>query len=125
MEELAPMKTNEVLHQLKNLPEDTLLTTEHIIGLVQVLKPLLNEKQQDKETDYDAFPNSKLINEKMLSDWLCESVHTIRKWREKGIGPKFVKSTTGSVRYQVGTIREWIDSHVYVSTTEYDYRNRK
>lgn len=125
MEELAPMKANEVLHQLKNIPEDTLLTTEHIKGLVQVLQPLLNEKKQYKETDYDAFPNSKLINEKMLSDWLCESVSTIQKWRAKGIGPKFVKSTTGSVRYKVGTIRAWIDSHVYVSTTEYDYRNRK
>lgn len=119
------MKTNEILHQLKNLPEDTLLTTERIKGLVQVLQPLLNEKKQDEETDYDAFSNFKLINEKMLSDWLCESVSTIQKWRAKGIGPKFVKSTTGSVRYKVGTIREWIDSNVYVSTTEYDYRNRK
>lgn len=119
------MNPQEFLYQLKNLPEDTLLTSEHIKGIVEVLQPLIEQEKKVEKTNYDEFADSKLINEIMLADWICESVHTIQKWRVKGTGPKFVKSTSGSVRYKVGHIKEWIDGNVYGSTTEYDYRKGK
>lgn len=117
------MTPEEFLHKLKNLPEDSLLTPAHIVGIVEIIKPLLKEKPA--EIDYDKLSNSQLIDENTLAKWLCQSIHTIRKWREKGgVGPKFTKVSSGSVRYKVQHIREWLDDNVYTSTTDYDYRSR-
>lgn len=115
------MTPEEFLHQLKNLPEDSLLTPAHIVGIVEIIKPLLKEKPA--EIDYDKLSNSQLIDENTLAKWLCQSIHTIRKWREKGgVGPKFTKVSSGSVRYKVQHIRDWLDDNIYTSTTDYDYR---
>lgn len=61
------MKANEFLHQLKNIPEDTLLTTEHIKGLVEILQPLLKEESKKAEINYDKFADSRLFKNHLLS----------------------------------------------------------
>lgn len=120
------MTPEEFLHNLKNLPEDSLLTPAHIVGIVEILRPLIKKEAISTEVDYDKLPGSKYIDEKALAEWICQSVHTIRKWREiGGVGPKFTKPSSGSVRYKVGHVREWLDDNIYTSTTDYDYRNRK
>jgi len=39
------------------------------------------------------------------------SVHTLRTWRRRGIGPKFIKaeSKRGTVRYDINDVDQWIE----------------
>lgn len=39
------------------------------------------------------------------------SVNTLRTWRRRGIGPKFIKaeSTKGTVRYDLNDVNQWIE----------------
>lgn len=54
-----------------------------------------------------------LLNEKQVSALTGYSLHTLRKWRSQGDGPRFVKNGNdryGSVRYSPADIQEWADN---------------
>jgi hypothetical protein len=108
------MTPSEFLYHLKKLPADTPMTATHVAAILETLTPLLKHQPQ---TDFDSLPNSKLIDEDALAEWLDESPSSLQKWRLKGDGPKFVKGPK-SVRYAVGAVRDWIASRTVISTTE-------
>ncbi|WP_175888063.1 hypothetical protein [Burkholderia contaminans] len=111
------MTPTEFLFHLKNLPEDTPITASHIAGILEVISPML--KEEKKLTDFDSLSASQLINENTLAEWICESVFTIQGWRVKGgIGPDYVKNKKGSVRYQVGAVRDWIKDNTISNTAQ-------
>ncbi|MFM0455060.1 hypothetical protein PQR21_32175 [Paraburkholderia nemoris] len=112
------MQPSEFLYRIKNLPADTPLTATHVAALIEALSPILTKPAP---IDLDALPNSKLIDETTLADWLGESVSTLQKWRVSGNGPKFVKNPK-SVRYQVGAVRDWIEHNTVQSTSEASVR---
>jgi len=104
----------EFLYKLKQLPADTPITANHIVAILDTVASLIDKASG---IDFDALPNSKLIDEDMLADWLSESSSTLQKWRVKGGGPNYVRGPK-SVRYSVGAVRDWIDSRTVKSTTE-------
>lgn len=104
----------EFLYKLKQLPADMLITANHIVAILDTVASLIDKASG---IDFDALPNSKLIDEDMLADWLSESSSTLQKWRVKGGGPNYVRGPK-SVRYSVGAVRDWIDSRTVKSTTE-------
>ncbi|ONU48822.1 helix-turn-helix transcriptional regulator [Burkholderia cenocepacia] len=69
-------------------------------------------------TDFDSLSDAQLINENLLSEWLDQPTATLQKWRVTGKGPKYVKFKNRSVRYQVGTIRRWLDEQTVAHTAE-------
>jgi hypothetical protein len=73
-----------------------------------------------KPTDFDSFSNSQLIDENLLAEWIAEPVKTIQYWRSKGrnVGPDIAKNRSGSVRYQVGTVRDWIKENTISNTAQ-------
>ena len=104
----------EFLYKLKQLPADTPITANHIVAILDTVASLIDKASG---IDFDTLPNSKLINEDMLADWLAESSSTLQKWRVKGGGPNYVRGPK-SVRYSVGAVRDWIDSRTVKSTNE-------
>lgn len=104
----------EFLYKLKQLPADTPITANHIVAILDTVSSLIDKAAG---IDFDSLPNSKLINEDMLADWLDESNSTLQKWRVKGGGPNYVRGPK-SVRYSVGAVRDWIDSRTVKSTNE-------
>jgi hypothetical protein len=73
-------------------------------ALLETLSPIL---KNPASVDLDSLPDSRLVDETMLADWLGESVSSLQKWWVSGNGPKFVKNPK-SVRYRVGDVRDWI-----------------
>lgn len=59
----------------------------------------------------DATPNNlKFLNENDLVDMgVASSVHTLRSWRQKKIGPPFVK-VGRSVKYRLSDVEAYLDS---------------
>lgn len=104
----------EFLYKLRQLPADTPITANHIVAILDTISSVIDKSSG---IDFDSLPNSKLINEDMLADWLDESNSTLQKWRVKGGGPNYVRGPK-SVRYSVGAVRDWIDSRTVKSTNE-------
>ena len=46
-------------------------------------------------------------DEKYLAESLAVSISTVRRWRQLGKGPKFVRLGK-SVRYRLGDVEQWI-----------------
>lgn len=49
-----------------------------------------------------------LLNEIEVGEWLGYKPATVRRWRQKGTGPKFLKLGT-AVRYREADVMEWIE----------------
>lgn len=112
------MTPDEFLFKLQNLPPDTVLTATHLAALLQVLKPtVLNATAQVVEGNFDTYPNSKIIGEDELGDWIGEAVSTLQKWRVSGKGPKYIKKPK-NIGYRVGDVRDWLDTLTVSSTAE-------
>jgi hypothetical protein len=112
------MTPDEFLFKLQNLPPDTVLTATHLAALLEVLKPAtLHAQAQVVEGNYDTYPNSKIISEDEVGDWIGESTSTLQKWRVSGKGPKFIKKPK-NVGYRVGDVKDWLDTLTVSSTAE-------
>jgi len=46
-----------------------------------------------------------------VAEMINVSVHTLRTWRERGRGPKYIKAEgkRGSVRYELDDVLKWIE----------------
>lgn len=75
------MLPSEFLAVLRDLAADTPLTAAYVAALIATIAPAQSSPPQSIWT---ALPNSKLIDETMLADWLGESVSTLQKWRVSG-----------------------------------------
>jgi len=62
-------------------------------------------------------PNA-LINEQQTANLLCLSERTLRNWRTRGNGPKFVKISARCIRYRMSDILEWADNKTRRSTSD-------
>jgi hypothetical protein len=57
----------------------------------------------------------KLLTEHELARWIDMSIHSVRRWRLRRIGPRFLKISSrpglrGVVRYRPEDVRSWLDS---------------
>lgn len=107
------MTPNEFLDKLKSLPPDTNLTPTHLIAVLEMLV----KSAPSNEADIDCYPDSKLISEEKLAEWIDESVNTLQKWRVSGKGPKFIKKPK-NIAYRVKDVRDWLDNLTVSSTAE-------
>lgn len=117
------MNADEFEFQLSNLPPNTPITIEHLTTMLAILnkQKKVEAKTAESKIGLGNWGDEKLITEEDLSDWIGESVSAIQKWRVKGkevVGPQFVKTTGKSVRYRVGTVKDWLKSRTVGSTTE-------
>jgi predicted DNA-binding transcriptional regulator AlpA len=53
-----------------------------------------------------------LVDEHTIADLLCYSVKTVQNWRlaSRNVGPPYIKLTTGTVRYSLDAVEEWLKS---------------
>ena len=58
-----------------------------------------------------------LLTDEEAAELLSIKKGTLRIWRLRGFGPPFIKLRQ-SVRYERKTLREWIASRAFQSTTE-------
>ncbi|MBU9390069.1 hypothetical protein KTE71_21420 [Burkholderia multivorans] len=107
------MTPDEFIFKLKNLPPDTTLTPHHLIAVLETISHSMGRG----EDDIDNYPDSKLISEESLAEWIDESISTLQKWRVSGKGPKFIKKPK-NIAYRVGDVREWLDNLTVASTAE-------
>jgi predicted DNA-binding transcriptional regulator AlpA len=56
-----------------------------------------------------ALSDSHPLNEKQAACYIGMSVHTLRQWRFRGVGPVYVKMGS-SVRYLRGTLDSFLES---------------
>jgi len=62
-----------------------------------------------------------IINSKVAADLLGIKPQTLRKWRHRGTGPRFIRlgsSTVGRVVYRVLDVEKWLEDHTFGSTAE-------
>ena len=107
------MTPDEFIFKLKNLPPDTTLTPNHLIAVLETISHSMGKD----EGDIDSYPDSKLISEEALAEWIDESISTLQKWRVSGKGPKFIKKPK-NIAYRVGDVRDWLDNLTVSSTAE-------
>ncbi|WP_156444536.1 helix-turn-helix transcriptional regulator [Burkholderia sp. MSMB1826] len=107
------MTPDEFIFKLKSLPPDTTLTPYHLIAVLETISHSMS-KGEDK---IDSYPDSKLISEEALAEWIDESISTLQKWRVSGKGPKFIKKPK-NIAYRVGDVRDWLDNLTVASTAE-------
>ena len=101
--------------QLQSLPPNTPITAEHILAILSVLSP---SNVQPSDQAYSTWDSGKLINQKVLAEWIGESESTIEKWRKLQKGP--IATYKGKkVIYEVGAVRDWLKSNTHKSTAEH------
>lgn len=113
------MTPNDFLGQLSKLPPNTPITAEHLISILSILSKDTQETSSSVTEDYSKWDREKLIDEETLAKWINKNIQTLRDWRCKGKGPKFVKDSR-TVNYRVGTVIDWIHSREVKSTTQAD-----
>lgn len=107
------MTPDEFIFKLKSLPPDTTLTPYHLIAVLETISHSMSKG----EDNIDSYPDSKLISEEALAEWIDESISTLQKWRVSGKGPKFIKKPK-NIAYRVGDVRDWLDNLTVASTAE-------
>lgn len=67
-----------------------------------------------------------MIKEKQLSEIIGNSCKTLQRWRNKGIGPLFIKTNgTGRIYYQIRDVIAWLNQNRFKSTSEYTVARMK
>lgn len=66
----------------------------------------------------DTAPPDTLVNENQAADMLCVSPRTLRNWRTRGGGPKFVKISPRCIRYRVSDLTSWTEKRIRRSTSD-------
>jgi len=68
-------------------------------------------------TQIDTDPDQ-LLTEREAASLICYSQRALQNWRLRGGGPKYVKVSARSIRYQRRDVVEWIESRKRVSTAQ-------
>jgi len=61
---------------------------------------------------------NKLLTEKEAADFICYSQRALQNWRVRGGGPKYVKVSARSIRYQLGDVLDWIEERKRKHTSQ-------
>ena len=59
-----------------------------------------------------------LIGEDAAARFLAVSPRTLRNWRTRGNGPKFVKVSARCIRYRVKDLTDWTEKRTRRSTSD-------
>ena len=59
-----------------------------------------------------------LLNEVEAAEFLGYTIRALQNWRVRGGGPRFVKVSARSVRYQRRFLLDWITAHTVANTSE-------
>jgi len=59
-----------------------------------------------------------LLTEAQAADLICYSQRTLQNWRQRGGGPKYVKVSAKSIRYQRRDVLDWIEARKQHHTAE-------
>ncbi|QYI99719.1 helix-turn-helix domain-containing protein [Thalassovita mediterranea] len=62
-------------------------------------------------------PNQ-LLGESQAANYLAVSPRTLRNWRTRGGGPKFVKVSARCIRYRLKDLVDWADKRTRRSTSD-------
>ncbi|RIJ27715.1 helix-turn-helix transcriptional regulator [Henriciella algicola] len=62
-------------------------------------------------------PNQ-LLGESQAANYLAVSPRTLRNWRTRGGGPKFVKVSARCIRYRLKDLVDWTDKRTRRSTSD-------
>lgn len=68
-------------------------------------------------TDLKNDPDQ-LLTEKDAAQLVCYSTRALQNWRLRGGGPKYVKVSARSIRYQRRDVIEWIESRKRSHTSQ-------
>ena len=68
------------------------------------------------DTKIAPFPAPALLNEQQAAKMLNLNVASVRNWRLRGGGPKFIK-VGRLVRYRPADIEDWIEKRTFASTS--------
>jgi hypothetical protein len=70
----------------------------------------MNIKEHRRDSPENVPSRLRLLDEhQVVALGVCSSVHTLRSWRHKGRGPKFIK-VGGMVRYRLSDVELFLDS---------------
>ena len=59
-----------------------------------------------------------LLTEKEAAELICYTPRALQNWRVRGGGPKYVKVSARSIRYQRRDVLNWIDEHKRGNTSQ-------
>lgn len=110
------MTPEEFAAVFKKLLPDTTMTPEHLLAAL----PILNAAEQN----YEEWSGEKLINQKVLSEWIDETESNLEKLRKRGEGPQITYKNK-KVAYMVKDVRDWLYSNQYQSPAEHRDGKRK
>ena len=63
------------------------------------------------------------FTEQQAAKYLNVAVRTLQKWRCRGGGPFFIKTSARHVRYRQADLNAWQEEHLVRSTSEYYVKN--
>lgn len=56
-----------------------------------------------------------MMSPRQVADYLGVKQETLTKWRQRGIGPKYVKLNQNFIRYPAGSLVEWFRESLVVN----------
>ena len=59
-----------------------------------------------------------LLNEVQAAGYLAISPRTLRNWRTRGGGPKYVRISARCIRYRMSDLKEWTENRTRHSTSD-------
>lgn len=65
---------------------------------------------------FDDYPP--VLTTAQTAELLQVSAQTLRNWRWRGRGPKFLRLSSNRVRYRLSDVLDWMQSNTFSSTTE-------
>lgn len=69
-------------------------------------------------TSRNAIDPQALIDEQRAANFLSISARTLRNWRTRGGGPKFVKVSARCIRYRMQDLLDWAEKKTRRSTSD-------
>ena len=72
----------------------------------------------DRNSDFDALPDSTLLDQSRAAEFLCLSVHSLQIWRSTGRYALPYCKIGRNVRYRLGDLRKFIKESIRTHTGE-------
>ena len=77
----------------------------------------------NSETQTTVRIQANLLNEVQAADYLAVSPRTLRNWRTRGGGPKYVRISARCIRYRMSDLSEWTENRTRRSTSDFGIFN--
>ena len=58
-----------------------------------------------------SLPLERLLTTRQAAPILSESIDTLKKWRQRGLGPAYIKYESGVIRYRLSDLWQYLDDH--------------